>query len=101
MSLLNQGYNYGQAITVSDSVDIPAPNGDQRFGAGDGSFKGYTDAIYVGTSNGTSTVAAIWADGRAITFTGLLAGTIYPYRVRRINSTGTAGASNLVALYIL
>jgi hypothetical protein len=84
MSLLNQGYNRGAAITNSDSVNI---------------LTGQTDAIYVGTKGSTGTIVCVMADGTTYTLVGALAGTIYPLRVIRINAA-TTDASNLVALYI-
>jgi hypothetical protein len=84
MSLLNQGFNRWEAITASDSLNIPT---------------GTTDAIYVGTKGSTGTVVAVTSNGDTCTFVGLLAGTIYPIRLVRVNNTGT-DASNLVALYI-
>jgi uncharacterized protein involved in response to NO len=84
MSLLNQGFNRWETITKSDTVAIPT---------------GLTDAIYVGTKGATGTVVAVTPNGDTCTFVGLLAGTIYPLRVVRINNT-TTDASDLVALYI-
>lgn len=73
------------AITASDSVNI---SGD-----------GLTDAIYVGTATGAAGTLAVVDQGGVVTsLVGVLAGTIYPLRVKRVNTTGTS-ASNLVALY--
>lgn len=92
MSLLNQGYNKFTVITPSDSVNIqpPFPTDILPFP---------TDAIYVGTKGSTGTVVGVTADGQTVTFVGMLAGTVYPVRVVRVNST-TTDASNLVACYI-
>ena len=93
MSLLNQGYNQFAAITPSDTVNIEPPfpvNGAQGYP---------TDAIYVGTKGSTGTVVGVLPSGATVTLIGLLAGTIYPIRVIRVNTT-TTDASNLVACYI-
>lgn len=54
-----------------------------------------TRGIYVGTGGD---LAVIMASGDAVTFTGLMGGTIYPLRVSRVKSTGST-ASSLVGLY--
>jgi hypothetical protein len=51
-------------------------------------------ALYVGVAG--DVVAII--NGTAITFTGMLAGSVYPIRCTRVNSTSTT-ATNMVALY--
>ena len=84
MSLLNQGFNRWEAITPSDTDNIPT---------------GLTDAIYVGTKGATGTIIAVRPNGDTCAFVGLIAGEVYPIRAIRINST-TTDASNLVALYI-
>ncbi len=68
------------AITPSDTVNLDNP----------------TRAIYVG---GAGNVVAIMDGGdNAVTFVGVLAGTVLPISVKRINSTSTT-ATSLVALY--
>jgi len=52
-------------------------------------------ALYVG---GAGNLVAINGSGTAVTFTGLLAGTILPIRTTRVNATNTT-ASAIVALY--
>ncbi|HEX7795854.1 MAG TPA: hypothetical protein VF456_15940, partial [Vicinamibacterales bacterium] len=59
-----------------------------------------TDAIYIGTKGSTGTIVAVMQDGSTATFVGLIAGTVYPLRVKRINST-TTDASDMLALYQL
>lgn len=57
---------------------------------------GVCRGIYVG---GAGNLAVICADDtNAVTFTGVLAGTIYPICAKIVKSTGTT-ATNLVALY--
>lgn len=72
-------YKGGVAITPSDTVSLTTP----------------CRGLYVGTGGN---VSAVLFDNVAVTLTGLLAGSIYSLRVKRINATGTT-ASNLVALY--
>ncbi len=73
-------YNVWQAITTSDTVNLPL---------------GQCDAFYVG---GAGDVVGINPQGAAVTFSGMVAGAIYPITVIRINATSTT-ATNLVALY--
>ena len=67
------------AITPSNTTDLD----------------GLTKAVYVG---GAGNLVAVDWTGATCTFTGVLAGTVLPIRVRRINSTSTT-ATNLVALF--
>ena len=66
------------AVTPSDTVNLAPP----------------ARALYVG---GAGNVVAINAEGDAITFTGVVAGSILPIRTTRVNSTSTT-ATNIVAL---
>jgi len=76
-----EGSGQWVAITPSDSTDLSG---------------GVTRAIYVGVAG--NMVADSEHGETTITFTGLLAGVIYPLRVKRVRSTSTT-ASNLLALY--
>jgi len=71
-----------EAVTLSDTVNFSL---------------GMSDAIYIGTKGVTGTIVGVLQDGATITFVGLLAGTIYPLRLKRINTT-TTDASNIVAM---
>lgn len=51
-------------------------------------------AIYVG---GAGNLAVVMASGETITFTGVVAGQVYPIRVQQVLSTGTT-ATGLVGL---
>ncbi len=66
------------SITTSDSVD----------------FDSVTRGIYVG---GDGDIVCINRDGDAVTFVGVLAGSILPIRASRVNATSTT-ATNLVGL---
>ena len=66
------------AVTPSDSVDLP------QF-----------SVIYVG---GAGNVKVTTAQGTAVTFTGVNAGTVIPVRVRRVWSTGTT-ATTMTAVF--
>ena len=72
-------YDNAVAITPHDSTNFA---------------EGICRGVYVG---GSGNIVAIVA-GTAITFTGVVAGTIIPVKASRVNSTSTT-ASNLVALY--
>ena len=76
---VGQPAGYGVAITASDTDDLPH----------------LTRAIYVG---GAGNMVVVWEDGTTTTFTGVTAGSVYPVRARRVNSTDTT-ASELVALW--
>lgn len=54
-----------------------------------------TRGLYVG---GAGNAAVTMAGGEEVTFTGLLAGVVYPLRVKIVKSTGTT-ATALVGLY--
>lgn len=89
MSVVTQTiFNYGKAITPSNTVDIWAatPVSDRKL----------TDAIKVG---GAGTVTVVWQDDSVTTFT-CSAGETLPVAVKRVNSTGTA-ATALVALWLI
>jgi hypothetical protein len=76
---LSSSYNYA-AVTPSDTVSFT---------------QGVARGFYVGVAGN---VACVLESGTAITFTGVLAGAIYPIRCKRINSTSTT-ATNIVALF--
>lgn len=65
----------------SDTVDLPS----------------ITRAIYVGSISGGTSIKVTCMDDTEITFTGLIAGTILPVRIKRIWSNGTT-ASALIGL---
>ena len=52
-------------------------------------------SVYVG---GAGAMKVTMADDTTVTFSGLLAGAVYPFQAKRIWSTGTT-ATNIVALY--
>ena len=56
---------------------------------------GICRGIYVGV---TGNVVVVDADGTAVTFTAVPAGTILPVEAKRVNSTSTT-ATNMVALF--
>lgn len=70
-----------KAVTVveSDTVDFA---------------DGACNAVYVG---GTGTIEAVMADGSECTFSGLLAGTVYPISITRVKVASTA--TGVIALY--
>ena len=74
----NDLYNRGAAITPSDTVDET----------------NVYDAIHVG---GAGNIVVVWEDGTTATLTGCLAGHVYRYRGRRVNSTSTT-ATGLVGV---
>jgi hypothetical protein len=79
-------YNTFVAITTSDSANIVGP-------------KPVTDGILVGTSS-SQDIVGVQQNGTTITLKNVIAGNVYPIRVKRINATNTT-ASNLVACYLV
>jgi hypothetical protein len=78
-------YNFAQAITKSDTVDIPMVGS-----------KCPIAAIYVGAAGN---FVVVWPDDTTSTFVGALAGTILEVCCfKRINSTNTTAAT-MLALY--
>ena len=67
------------AITGNDSTDLTI----------------FPRAIYVG---GAGNVKVITLGGDTVTFSGVLAGTVLPVRVKRVFSTDTT-ATNLIGIY--
>lgn len=69
-----------ESVTPSDGTDIPRG----------------CRALYVG---GTGTLVLILdKDSSAVTFVGVVAGSVLPIRTKRVLATGTT-ATNIVALY--
>lgn len=54
-----------------------------------------TRGIFVG---GAGNAAVVMANGDAVTFTGLVAGLVYPFQLSIVKSTGTT-ATSIVGLY--
>ena len=76
---LSSPADYQFAVTPNDSADLPnVPRG-----------------LYVG---GAGDIAMHDKDGTAATWAGLPAGSIIPFRPRRILSTGTT-ATGIIAIY--
>jgi hypothetical protein len=73
-------YNVFQALTPSDTVDLP---------------RGLTQALWVGSGGD---VAAVSADNRVTVFAAVPAGSWLPIAVRRVNAASTT-STGLVALY--
>jgi hypothetical protein len=74
-------YSRGFAITTSD---LAANN-----------FATITRGLYVG---GAGNAVVVMQDGTQLTLNGLVVGSIYALRLKRVNATGTT-ATNLVGLY--
>lgn len=73
------GYTNGFAITPSDTTKFTKP----------------CEGIYVG---GAGNMVVLLTSGDVVTLTGVLAGTVYPVKANRVNSTSTT-ATNLVGLW--
>lgn len=83
-------YTYAQAVTKSDTVDVPLL-GNQSM-ANNGGLIPYFDALYVSVAG---TVILFLPDGTQVTFT-CIAGQILPVRGRRV---GASSGATVVALY--
>lgn len=70
------------AITPSDTVN----------------FNDVTRGIYIGSISGGAVVVVVGLDGQAVTFNGVVAGSVLPVRAIRVNNTNTT-ASSLVGLF--
>ena len=81
----------------SNYLDAPAYEGFSITPSDDSAddFDIYTRGIYIGVDGD---VVVVTSSGTALTFKGLLAGTILPVRAKRINSTNTT-ATDLIGLY--
>ena len=77
MSFLQHTAGGGYEITPDDNVDLPQT----------------ANAIYIG---GDGDIVLVSPDGSTLTFTGLLAGNILPWKAKRILATGTT-ATGLIA----
>jgi hypothetical protein len=77
---LTAPYNRIKAISASDTVNLP---------------DGVCDAILV---NGAGNVVVVLENDETTTITGVVAGTILPLTVKRVNATSTT-ATNMYALY--
>lgn len=76
-------YNYAEAITKSDTVNLAGyPT------------KGLTDAVYIG---GAGVLIAVMEDNSTQAFT-CIAGQVLPVGIKRVNSTSTA-ATLMIALW--
>lgn len=78
-------YNYGKAVTKSDTVNIVQPAG-----------KKFTDALFIGTAG---TVTVVFEDDSTLAFE-VVAGTLLTVAVKRVNSTGT-DMTDILALWII
>lgn len=76
-------YNYGVAVTLHDSTNIPL---------------GITDALWVGAKGSTGTMVVVLENDTTLTFVGVPSGTLIPIAVKRVNNT-TTDVTNVVALY--
>ena len=83
MEAADRPYNFGLAITKSDTVNFPV-----------GVKSGLCDAIYVG---GAGVVVAVLQDDSLLSFTCVAAQTL-KIKAKRVNSTNTT-ATLMIALY--
>jgi hypothetical protein len=75
-------------------LDSPAPNAIAVTESDSEDLSSFSRAIYIG---GDGNLTVEMASGQEVTFTGLIAGTVLPIRVRKVKTATTA--TNIVALY--
>ena len=75
---INPGYNYG-AVTPNDTNKLDS----------------FARALWIG---GSGDIAVVNPDGTAVTFAGVVAGTMLPIQTNRVMSTNTT-ATNIVAIF--
>ena len=78
------------------AITAPAPSAAAIVPSDTVNLESRSRGIYIGAAGDIS--AQMAGEGGAVLFTGLVAGSILPIRVIRVNVTSTT-ASNLVALY--
>jgi len=75
--------SYQKAVTPSNTVLLP---------------DGPCSTLYIGSTAGGTGLVYLDMHGNTVTLTGLVAGTVYPFRALRVNSTGTT-VTSIVAGY--
>lgn len=80
----------GVRLSASD----PAVGGIAFTGTADVTFDQYTRGVYISTAGD---LKVDMFDGSTVTFSGLLAGAVYPFAVLKVYDTGTTAAG--VALF--
>ncbi len=81
--------------SFTSELDSPATNAVAITPSDSTSLTTSARAIYCGVGGN---ISVLTVNGQTVTFANVLAGTILPVRVERVNSTGTT-ASSLVALF--
>jgi hypothetical protein len=81
--------------TTQGGIGEPASNAVAITAHDTNELANVSRAIYVG---GAGNIVAVMLSGQTVTFTGVLAGTILPIRVKQVKSTSTT-ATALVNLY--
>jgi hypothetical protein len=59
------------------------------YGGGNQSLSTWGRGVYISTAGN---LAVVMIDGTAVTFTGLLAGTIYPIAIKQVTQAGSTAA---------
>jgi hypothetical protein len=77
-------------------LDSPAPSAEEVTPSDSVNLDNTSRGLFVGVAGNVSVEMA--ETGTAIVFTGVLAGSILPIRIIRVNSTGTT-ATDMVSLY--
>lgn len=78
-----------------DLLEGPITGGEQVTPDDNADLSEVSRGVYIG---GAGDVAVIMKDGQTLTFAATSAGAVYPFRVRRVLSTGTT-ATDIVAIW--
>lgn len=79
----------------SPGLDSPAANAADVTPSDSSDLAVFSRALYIG---GAGNVSVVMLGGQTITFNGVPAGTLLPFRVRQVRSTGTT-ATNIEAIW--
>lgn len=82
--------------SFSNNLSSPATNAIEITPDDSNDLAQVTRAIYIGGSG--NMVATLAEDSAAVTFVGLVAGSLLPLRVKRVKATDTT-ATNIVGVY--
>lgn len=79
----------------SEGMNAPCDNAEVVTASDTTELSSVSRALYVGTGG---TISVLMNDGTTAVFKNVPSGSILPIRIRRVNSTGTVTAADLLAL---
>ncbi len=66
------------------------------YASGDATYLVHVRGIYVGNAGATGSLQCVMANGTTVTFTGLLVGQIYPFKITSIVGAGTTISGHIL-----